>query len=122
MTRRKAVSLFLCVALALSACTANSPNDSGVDRPENVAPPPESPLSQVRRGMGEDEVRELLGPPATTDAYMTGKSWIPFYFGSDTARSMWRYQGQGRVVFSRNQYSGELKVVEVFYEPTEPGH
>jgi hypothetical protein len=35
---------------------------------------------------------------------------------------MWRYQGQGRVVFSRNQYSGELKVVEVFYEPTVPGH
>jgi hypothetical protein len=31
------------------------------------------------------------------------------------------YKGQGRVVFSRNRYSGNLKVVRVIYNPGEGG-
>jgi hypothetical protein len=32
------------------------------------------------------------------------------------------YKGQGRVVFSRNRYSGSLKVVRVTYNPDEAGN
>jgi len=31
------------------------------------------------------------------------------------------YNGKGRVVFSRNRYSGSLKVVRVIYNPDEGG-
>ena len=30
------------------------------------------------------------------------------------------YKGKGRVVFSRNRYSGQLKVINVIYNPDEP--
>ena len=69
--------------------------------------------------MNDVEVRKILGEPDDANAYMTGKSWIPFYFGSDTARSDWNYQGTGRIVFSRNRYSGGLKVIQVMYNPDE---
>jgi hypothetical protein len=31
------------------------------------------------------------------------------------------YKGKGRVVFSRNQWSGALKVIRVIYNPSEAG-
>ena len=52
---------------------------------------------------------------------MTGKAWIPFYFGPDATRTDWMYKGQGRVVFSRNKYSGALKVIRILYNPAEAG-
>jgi hypothetical protein len=30
------------------------------------------------------------------------------------------YKGMGRVVFSRNQYTGQLKVIQAMYNPGEP--
>ena len=36
--------------------------------------------------MSDNRVRRLLGDPTETNAYMTEKSWIPFYYGIDTFR------------------------------------
>lgn len=83
------------------------------------APPAGSKLSAVKLDMNDIEVRKIMGEPDDANAYMTGKAWIPFYFGPDTARTDWMYKGQGRVVFSRNQYSGGLKVIRVLYNPNE---
>ncbi len=87
--------------------------------PANTAPPAGSPLSKVTVGMTDIDVRKVLGEPDRSNSYQTGKAWIPFYYGPDTARSDWMYDGQGRVVFSRNRYSGGLKVVNVIYNPSE---
>ena len=64
-------------------------------------------------------VRKVLGDPDNANAYMTGKSWIPFYYGPDTHRTDWMYKGKGRVVFSRNRYSGGLKVIRILHNPNE---
>jgi len=69
--------------------------------------------------MNESRVRKILGEPDDSNAYVTGKAWIPFYYGSDTMRTDWMYRGVGRVVFSRNRYSGGLKVIRVIYNPSE---
>ena len=69
--------------------------------------------------MNDFQVRKILGEPDNTNVYPTGKSWIPFYFGTDTTRSDWMYKSMGRVVFSRNQYSGALKVIRIDYNPEE---
>ena len=66
-------------------------------------------------------MRKALGEPDSANAYMTGKAWIPFYFGSDVARTDWMYEGKGRVVFSRNRYTGALKVVRILYNSSELG-
>ena len=69
--------------------------------------------------MMETDVRRIAGEPNHSNAYMTGKAWIPFYYGSDVARSDWMYTGKGRIVFSRNRYTGALKVIRVMSNPQE---
>ncbi len=81
--------------------------------------PPGSALAKVQLGMNDAEVRKVLGDPDNSNAYMTGKAWIPFYYGPDTHRTDWMYKGKGRVVFSRNRWSGALKVIRVLYNPQE---
>ena len=76
-------------------------------------------MSTIHEGMAEAQVRSILGEPDDTNAYVTGKAFIPFYFGSDTHRTDWMYKGKGRVAFSRNRWSGGLKVVRVLYNPSE---
>jgi hypothetical protein len=126
----KTIQLILAalLCLGLAACASGG---SGSDRPapeanasapSDVPPPAGSPLCKVDSGMSDSEVRKVLGEPDRTNGYMTGKAWIPFYHGPDTTRSDWTYNGQGRVVFSRNRYSGNLKVVRVIYNPDESGN
>jgi hypothetical protein len=66
-------------------------------------------------------VREKIGAPTGEQVYPTGKAWIPFYYGPDTMRTDWKYKGQGRVVFSTNQWSHTSKVIRVDYDPGEDG-
>jgi outer membrane protein assembly factor BamE (lipoprotein component of BamABCDE complex) len=79
--------------------------------------PDSSPLAKITIGMADTDVRKILGEPTTQRAYMTGKSWIPFYYGPDTSRTDYIYEGIGRVVFSRSRYSGQLKVIDVAHDP-----
>jgi hypothetical protein len=81
--------------------------------------PAGSELAKVELGMNDAEVRKLLGDPDDSNAYMTGKAFIPFYYGPDTHRSDWMYKGKGRVVFSRNRWSGSMKVIRVMSNPNE---
>jgi len=122
-----AIRLFLAALLCigLAACASGSGSDkaapSEAAAPSDVPPPAGSPLSKVNPGMNDTDVRKVLGEPDDANGYMTGKAWIPFYHGPDTARTDWMYNSKGRVVFSRNRYSGSLKVVRVIYNPDEGG-
>ncbi len=80
--------------------------------------PAGSSLAKVTKGMTDTDVRKVLGEPTSSRSYMTGKQFIPWYFGSDTSRTAWTYAGQGVVVFSRNRYSQGLKVIEVKGAPS----
>jgi hypothetical protein len=85
-----------------------------------MAPPAGSPLAKVTVSMSEQEVREFLGAPDNSNSYMTGKAWIPYNFGAgDKSRTDWMYKGQGRVVFTQNQWNGRLSVIKVLYNPDE---
>ena len=111
-------------ALVLTACASDGGTDAGTESksyPSGYsAPPGDSPLADIQINATEYDVRKALGEPDHANAYMTGKAWIPFYFGSDVARTDWFYSGQGRVVFSRNRYTGALKVIRVLYNADEP--
>lgn len=85
-----------------------------------AAIPKNHPFAKITRGMPENDVRKILGEPTDRRDYMTGKQFIPWYFGKDTSRSDWIYKGKGHVVFTRNQYSGALTVIEVLYDPSTP--
>ena len=126
MSHRVTLVILVFAITALCACASGSGGGQAEDSPRSqaaaakgVAPPAGSPLAKVTVGMNDTQVRKILGDPDNANSYMTGKSWIPFYYGSDTTRSDWMYKGMGRVVFSRNQYSGSLKVIRIDYNPNE---
>jgi hypothetical protein len=126
MSHRVTITILVFAIFALCACASGSGGGQADSSPraqaaaaKGVAPPPGSPLSKVALGMNDVQVRKILGEPDNANAYVTGKSWIPFYYGTDTSRSDWMYKGMGRVVFSRNQYSGTLKVIRIDYNPNE---
>ncbi len=134
MNRALTALLLTAVLAALGACASGSGGSSGAPSsttaaepaakpataPADVPPPAGHPFGTITLGMNDAEVRKLLGDPDNANAYMTGKGFIPFYFGPDQTRTDWMYKGKGRIVFSRNQYSGGLKVIRVMYNPSEP--
>jgi len=83
-----------------------------------VAPP----IEQVHQGMGQGAVRALLGEPTDkSTTHVTGKIWIPFYFGDDAFEETWYYQGVGRVTFSGGLFF-PMAVYEVAADPGESGY
>jgi len=63
-------------------------------------PAPNSRFTKLRIGMPRQEVKDLIGNPTDEGTYVTGKAFIPFYFGSDKVRWEMAYKGQGRLIFS----------------------
>jgi len=86
--------------------------------------PPNSPLAKVALGMSKSQVRQLIGAPTTESGHVTGKAFIPFYFGGDDAhRTTYYYKGLGRVLFSDGTLfgGGGTAVINVDYDPSETG-
>ena len=66
-----------------------------------------SKFLRLKIGMSIHEVTELIGQGGEQRAYITGKSFIPFYFGRDTSRFEVLYEGLGTLVYShRGGYYG----------------
>jgi hypothetical protein len=87
-------------------------------------PAPNSRFSQLQIGMGIRQAIDICGPPTDQGAYITGKAFIPFYFGSDRSRFELIYKGQGRLIFaggSIGNYSGG-NLVWIINSATEPGY
>ena len=68
------------------------------------------------------EVRDILGPPTSENEYVTGKAFVPFYYGPDRTRRGYFYKGMGRVVFAGGSgFNRTGKVSRVEYDPNETG-
>lgn len=63
-------------------------------------PAPNSRFNKLEIGMSMREVVDLAGQPTDQGGYITGRAFIPFYFGSDRHRFEMAYKGQGRLVFA----------------------
>lgn len=63
-------------------------------------PAPNSKFTKLQIGMSSKQVTDLVGQPDDQGAYVTGKAFIPFYFGSDRHRYEYVYKGQGRLIFA----------------------
>lgn len=70
---------------------------------------PGSKFNQLQIGMGMKQATDIAGTPTDQGAYITGKAFIPFYFGGDRHRYEMAYKGWGRLVFaggSLGNYTG----------------
>ena len=63
-------------------------------------PAPKSKFSKLQIGMPMRQVLDLAGEPTDQGAYVTGKAWIPFYFGADRYRHEMVYEKHGRLIFA----------------------
>ena len=63
-------------------------------------PAPGSRFTQLQIGMSLRQALDLCGPPTDQGAYITGKAFIPFYFGADRHRYEMTYKGWGRLIFA----------------------
>lgn len=117
------------VTLLVGACTQRTAQktDAGaaasVERAVGLQIPAGSSLAKIHLGMEKRQVRDALGVPSDENSYMTGKSFIPFYFGNDARRTSWYYKKLGRVVFADgNPFGGGAsEVVRIDYDPNESG-
>jgi hypothetical protein len=87
-------------------------------------PAANSRFTKLQIGMGMRQVTDLVGPPTDQGAYVTGKAWIPFYFGSDRYRHEMVFKGQGRLIFAGGSAgdwsSGNL--IWIIHNPAEAGY
>lgn len=104
-----------------SSAAAESSTAAAPKPPKGVAPPAGSKLAKVAVGMKPEQVKEIMGDPTNQTTYMTGKMWIPWYFGP-THQTDWKYKAVGRVVFVNNRWSGQIQsVTRIDYDPAEDG-
>lgn len=117
---RTAILLVAPIALC-GGCSSSSPaaapgTAAALREPSGV--PADSPLAKVKVDMGQREVTDLMGPPTDVDSHMTGKGFLPFYFGDDAHRMVHHYKGQGRVIYRGRS----ARVEKVEYDPAERGY
>ncbi len=87
-------------------------------------PAPGSKFTQLKIGMGMKQVTDLAGPPTDQGAYITGKAFIPFYFGGDRHRFEMAYKGQGRLIFAGGgigDYTGG-NLIWIIHSASESGY
>jgi hypothetical protein len=87
-------------------------------------PSPGSKFTRLTIGMGMRQVTDITGQPTDQGAYVTGKAWIPFYFGSDRYRHELVYKGQGRLIFAGGS-AGDWSnghLIWIIHNAAEPGY
>ena len=68
--------------------------------------------------MHQSEVERILGVTSNIRGYVTGKAFIPFYFGSDSHRYEAVYAGQGSVAYTGGGMGGGQGILMMInYDP-----
>ena len=128
MGRWLTIAMVAVLALGVGGCAKRSPDERAARKEAEASkyppPPANSPMAKIEPGMRENEVMKILGPPDDSKAYVTGKAFIPWYFGPDSTRFAAYYKGKGRVIFMGGNAwgGGRGKVVRVEYDPSEDGY
>ncbi|MHB8249326.1 MAG: hypothetical protein ACYDCX_10655 [Acidithiobacillus sp.] len=70
-------------------------------------PAPNSKFAKLKIGMSRRRVEDLIGRPNHTSTHITGKQFIPFYFGGDSYREEDFYRNEGVLTYSNSHFGGE---------------
>lgn len=82
-----------------------------------------SKFSKLQIGMGLREALDAAGPPTDQGAYVSGKAFIPFYFGSGGTRYEAAYKGHGRLIFAQgSRFSSNYYLVWIIHSANDTGY
>lgn len=85
-------------------------------------PAPGSKMAQLQIGMSAAQVMSIMGQPSDQGAHITGKAFIPFYFGSDRYRYEVVYKGVGRLLFASSAgfgWDGNTHLIWIIHNSNE---
>ena len=86
-------------------------------------PAAKSKFAKLQIGMPQRQVEDLIGAPSDMKTYVTGKAWIPFYFGKDTYRFETFYKHEGRLTFEGGGITGSSgKLIRITVDTSEDGY
>jgi hypothetical protein len=68
------------------------------------------------------QVTDLIGEPTDQGAYVTGKAFIPFFFGGDKYRYEMAYKGQGRLVFAGQSMGTGGNLIWIIHNKDDSGY
>jgi hypothetical protein len=87
-------------------------------------PAANSKFAKLQIGMGVRQATDIAGQPTDQGAYITGKAFIPFYFGGDKHRFEMAYKGQGRLVFAGGGMGDFTNgyLIRIIHNPNESGY
>ena len=108
-----------------SSSSSSSDSTTQVSPPTTeAAVPPDSIFAKVTMGEERDKVFAEIGQPNSVNSYQTGKAFIPFHYGGgDDVRMAAHYKGVGVITFGNDSaYTSGYSVVDIHYDPSEPGY
>ena len=86
-------------------------------------PAPGTKFNQLKIGMSAKQAMDIVGQPTDQGAYITGKAWIPFYFGSDRYRYEMAYKGQGRLIFAGSSgFDSNAHLIWIIHAANDTGY
>ncbi len=84
---------------------------------------PGSRFARLYIGMSQRQAEDLVGRGTDTDSHITGKQFIPFYFGGDQYRVVNFYKGEGQLEFAPRSFMGQANtLVRIVNNPNESGY
>ena len=84
---------------------------------------PGSRFAKLYIGMSQRQAEDLVGRGTDTDSHITGKQFIPFYFGGDQYRVVNYYKNEGQLEFAPRSFMGQANtLVRIVNNPTESGY
>ena len=81
-----------------------------------------SKFTALKMGMGMKQVTDIVGPPTDQGAYITGKAFIPFYFGDDKHRFEMAYKGLGRLIFAGQSFGSGAYLIKIIHDAKDTGY
>ena len=86
-------------------------------------PAPGTKFTRLQIGMSAKQAIDIVGQPTDQGAYVTGKAWIPFYFGSDRYRYEMAYKGQGRLIFAGSAgFDSNAHLIWIIHAASDTGY
>lgn len=86
------------------------------------APRAGSRFERLQIGMERAEVVRIAGRPTSEFSHITGKSFIPYFYGSGGAEIKMAYSGLGRLILSKSaRYSSNYHLIAIEHNAAEKG-
>ncbi|MDQ6628135.1 MAG: hypothetical protein M3Z29_06760 [Pseudomonadota bacterium] len=86
-------------------------------------PAPGTKFTKLQIGMSRKQVMDIVGTPTDEGAYVTGKAFIPFFYGGDRYRYEVVYKGQGRLIFAGSAgFDSNAHLIWIIHSAAEQGY